>query len=330
MQAPSFWWKDKGTLAMCLTPLATLYGALSGMRMRQTGFHTSVPVICVGNCVVGGAGKTPTALFIATALTQRGFRPVFLSRGYGGSLAGPVRVALAGHGPDMVGDEALLLAAQRPTIVSRDRIEGARLASTVGDVIIMDDGLQNPTLAKDYTIAIVDAERGFGNGLCIPAGPLRAPLLDQWPLIDSCLVIGDDAENARALSADFPVPTGFASFQPDPAIVMMLQGQPCLAFAGIGNPDKFFRTLRMSGIDVQRTRSFADHYVYQRDDILALLDEAKRQGLQLVTTEKDYVKIAKLPGIDLNLITALPVTLALRDERALIDNIVDAIRTRAA
>lgn len=328
MQAPSFWWKDKGTLALCLTPFAALYGALAGMRMRQTGFRASVPVICIGNCVVGGAGKTPTALFVATVLVEQGYHPVFLTRGYGGSLAGPVRVDLTEHGPEKVGDEALLLAAQHPTIVSRDRVEGARLASSVGDVIIMDDGLQNPTLAKDYTITVVDGERGLGNGFCLPAGPLRAPLQDQWPVIDSCLVIGDDTEKSRALSARFPVPTAFASFQPDPATVAMLQGQPCMAFAGIGNPDKFFRTLRVSGIDVQRTRSFADHYVYQRDDILALCDEAKRHGLQLVTTEKDYVKIAALPGIDLDLITNFPVTLALHDERTLIDQIVDAIKTR--
>src|SRR4051812_1975988 len=176
IRAPAFWWRAPGWEARLLAPFAALYGAGAARRLAQPGERVAIPVICAGNFVVGGAGKTPFAIELARRLVARGERPAFLTRGYGGSLAGPVAVTPA-HAAAEVGDEALLLAAHAPTVVARSRIGGARHAERDGaSVIVMDDGLQNPSLAKDLSFALVDAEAGIGNGLVLPAGPLRAPL----------------------------------------------------------------------------------------------------------------------------------------------------------
>ena len=179
MQAPAFWWKKPGAAAALLSPVAAIYGAVAARRLAQPGAHAGIPVICIGNLTVGGAGKTPTAIAVARLLIAAGEKPIFLIRGYGGTLAGPVTVA-AGHDAAQVGDEAVLLARVAPTIVAHDRVAGARLAKENGaSVIVMDDGFQNPSLAKKLSILVIDGTRGIGNARIIPAGPLRAPLEPQ-------------------------------------------------------------------------------------------------------------------------------------------------------
>lgn len=176
MRAPSFWWTHPGLPAALLSPLSAIYGLAARARLTQRGKKAEIPVICIGNLVAGGAGKTPTALFVAQWLLRSGRRPVFVSRGYGGRLKGPIHVDSARHTSSDCGDEPLLLAKIAPVIVSRDRVSGASMAARLGDCIVMDDGLQNPALLKDFSIAVIDAEAGIGNGYCLPAGPLRAPL----------------------------------------------------------------------------------------------------------------------------------------------------------
>jgi tetraacyldisaccharide 4'-kinase len=277
-----------------------------------------VPVICIGNFTVGGAGKTPAALALAAVLKGQGKRPFFLSRGYGGSLAGPILVDPEAHRTSQVGDEPLLLARVAPTVVSRDRPAGARHAADQGaSVIVMDDGLQNPSLHKDCAIAVVDGAAGVGNGLCLPSGPLRAPLAAQWPQVDAVLVLGPGAagdEIAReARRQGKAVLRG--RLAPDPPIAASLKGARVLAFAGIGRPEKFFETLRGIGAEVVLERSFPDHHPYSLRDISTLSAEAQARDLVLVTTEKDRMRLAGVPGTDG--MVALPVSLVLDDEDSL-------------
>src|SRR6185295_300855 len=188
MQAPGFWWKKSGAAAALLSPLAAIYGSVAARRLAQSGERTGVPVICIGNPTVGGAGKTPTAIAVARMLISAGERPAFLTRGFGGRLAGPVIVEPS-HAAAEVGDEPLLLARVAPTVVSRDRVAGARHAIAAGaTAIVMDDGFQNPALAKDLSILVIDGTRGIGNGHVIPAGPLRAPLAPQLGRAHAILV----------------------------------------------------------------------------------------------------------------------------------------------
>jgi tetraacyldisaccharide 4'-kinase len=206
MHAPSFWWQEPGTAAALLAPVASIYGAVAAARLRQTGERAGVPVLCVGNPTVGGSGKTPTALALARLLIDAGERPFLLSRGYGGRLAGPVRVDPQHHRADDVGDEPRLLARGAPTVIARDRVAGARVARSAGaGVIVLDDGFQNPSLAKDLSILVIDGRRGIGNGRVFPAGPLRAPLAAQFDRAQAVLIIGEGptgAVTARDAEAD--------------------------------------------------------------------------------------------------------------------------------
>jgi tetraacyldisaccharide 4'-kinase len=321
MRSPRFWGEPRpSVLARLLRPAAFLYGAVAARRMGRDGEQASIPVICIGNFTVGGAGKTPAAIAVARILAERGERPAFLSRGYGGRLAGPVRADPARHGPRDVGDEPLLLARAAPAVVARDRPAGARLCAEAGaSVIVMDDGLQNPSLHKDFSIAVVDGETGIGNGLCLPAGPLRAPLEAQWRHVDAVLLVGDgvagEALAREAVARGKPVLR--ASLEPDPAVAARLSGARVLAFAGIGRPRKFFATLEVCGAAVVRTREFPDHHPYSAEELRALLDQAQSNGLLPVTTEKDLVRIAALGHGLAGAITALPVTLAFADEETL-------------
>jgi tetraacyldisaccharide 4'-kinase len=322
MQAPAFWWRPHPSLAArLLQPPSLLYGAVTARRMQRTGARATVPVVCIGNFTVGGSGKTPAALAVAAILTEEGARPFFLTRGYGGRLAGPVRVDPAVHTPTDIGDEPLLLARAFPTIVSRDRPAGARLCAQGGaGVIVMDDGLQNPSLVKDLAVAVIDGAVGTGNGLCLPAGPLRAPLATQWRHVDAVIVVGEgDSGDALARQAErMGKPVLRARLEPDRAAAARLKGQRVLAFAGIGRPDKFFRTLEECGAVLVRTQSFPDHHPYGAGEIHSLLREADAQGLDAVTTEKDLVRIAALAELDgvQARITALPVRLAIDDAAA--------------
>jgi len=294
MRAPAFWWRASSPLAVLLRPVSFVYGAVAARRMRRRGQRADIPVICIGNFTAGGAGKTPTALATAGLLRAMGETPAFLSRGYGGNLRGPVRVTDA-HRAAEVGDEPILLSRFGPAIVARDRPAGAKLAASQGaSVVVMDDGLQNPSLAKDLSIAVVDGATGLGNGLPLPAGPLRAPIAVQWGWADAVLVVGEGAAGDRVATAASH--RGLTLLRgrlvPDPAAAARLRGQRVLAFTGIGRPEKFFETLEQAGAIVEEVRPFPDHHPYTEAEIAALQAQAKVHGLRLVTTEKDAVRLS--------------------------------------
>lgn len=315
MRAPSWWQARLSPLAVLLRPTSLIYGAIAARRMGKRGETAPLPVICIGNFTAGGAGKTPAALATAEILDAAGEYPAFLSRGYGGRLKGPVQVT-ASHGAADVGDEPLLLAEKAPVIVSRDRPAGARLAHEIGaTAVIMDDGLQNPSLVKDCAIAVVDGATGIGNGLPLPSGPLRAPMEAQWPAIDAVLVIGEGAAGEDvARQAERQGKRVFhAALVPDPTISGMLRNQRVLAFAGIGRPEKFFDTLRATGAILEASHAFPDHHPYTAQELARLRDEASRKELLLVTTEKDLARIAGADGTT-ECFQALPVNLQFRDE----------------
>lgn len=316
MRAPAFWWRTPPTpLARALAPLGYLYGRLVVQRMSKRGAAAFLPVICVGNFTAGGAGKTPTALAVAELLRADGERPAFLSRGYGGREAGPLLIDAARVGAGDVGDEPVLLARSAPTIVARDRPAGAALAAGTGaTVIVMDDGLQNPSLLKSLSLAVVDGTTGIGNGLPLPAGPLRAPLAAQWPRTNAVVVIGDGGPGDRIAgeAATRGRPVLRASLEADPAAAARLKGERVLAFAGIGRPAKFFESLAACGAIIVEARAFGDHHAYTAAEIARLAAEAQAGGLALVTTEKDRVRLEGL-GVPLAAVLTLPVRLAFED-----------------
>lgn len=312
MKAPAFWWTKKTFAAFLLSPLGALYGWITSLRMRRNGTKVSKPVICVGNFVAGGAGKTPVALTLAALLKEMGEAPVFLSRGYGGRHHGPARVDLLNHGPDDVGDEPLLLAQNAPTVIARDRVAGAQLAAEQGSVIIMDDGMQNGALHKDLIFAVIDSGQGLGNGLCVPAGPLRAPFQDQARVIDYCISIGGEApENVRSYVKDRLLR---ATLVPDETQAQALRGQKVFAFCGIGHPAKFEQSLRACGVTVAGQRAFPDHHLFSRVEIEQLLAEARRRDALPITTTKDIVRVAAAAPDLVDKVAVLPVRLVFDDE----------------
>lgn len=281
-------------LASALTPLGRLYGRLAEARAaRVAPYHSRLPVICIGNFTAGGGGKTPTAIAVAALLATLGARPAFLTRGYGGASKGPVLVA-RGQSAAEVGDEPLLLAETAPTMVAADRAAGAKaIEATDADIIVMDDGFQNPGLAKDLSLIVVDAAVGLGNGLVMPAGPLRAPLQPQIGRAGALIVIGD-GEKAAPLADAFtaqgkPVVKARMVPRQDRRWLSVL---PVIGFAGIARPEKFFATLRNNGARLTDTRAFPDHHRYRVRDARRLLHAAKAQNAMLVTTEKDFVRLA--------------------------------------
>jgi len=316
MREPAFWWREPGLAVRLLAPLGALYGAVAARRMRQPGRRAGAMVVCIGNLTVGGAGKTPTAIAIGKLLREAGATPAFLTRGYGGRLAGPVVVAPT-HGAAEVGDEPLLLARVAPTVVARDRVAGAAAAIAAGvDAIVMDDGFQNPALDKDLSVLVLDGRRGVGNGRVLPAGPLRAPLAAQLARAQVLLVVGDAWSSAREVVAaaqarGLLLMTG--RLAPDPAALAALKGARVLAFAGIADPEKFFATLRDAGIAVTATRRFADHHRFTAAEAAELVASAERGRLTLVTTEKDVARMTGDPALAALAARsqALPVTLAL-------------------
>ncbi|HEU4518073.1 MAG TPA: tetraacyldisaccharide 4'-kinase [Microvirga sp.] len=314
MRDPAFWWRPgPSPQALLLAPASLIWGAVAGRRMGRSGARAPVPVICIGNLTLGGAGKTPTALAAAALLRQAGASPAFLTRGYGGRLPGPLRVE-AGHRAADVGDEPLLLARAAPTVVARDRVAGARLAAAGGaGVIVMDDGLQNPSLAKDLALAVVDGGAGLGNRRVLPAGPLRAPLRAQWPRIDAVLVIGggEPGERAAADGAAEGKPVLRGRLGPDPGAAAAFRGRRVLAFAGIGRPQKFFDTLLAAGAVLEEVRPFPDHHPFTAAELRDLRDTARRRGLVLTTTEKDAARIG--PEAE---VATLPVRLEVDDPAA--------------
>ncbi|RTL76637.1 MAG: tetraacyldisaccharide 4'-kinase [Bradyrhizobiaceae bacterium] len=329
MREPGFWYASPSFASLLLAPIAAIYGAVSGARMVRQGARAAVPVICVGNYHLGGAGKTPTTLRLVEMLRSLGETPFVVSRGYGGSLTGPVRVA--DHSATEVGDEPKMMARHVPVIVARDRVAGAELARDEGaSVVLLDDGFQNPALDKDASVIVIDAARGLGNGCVFPAGPLRAPLAVQIARTNALVVIGEG--NAANDVAQGVVQRGGlvlrAAFIPDEPVVARLRGQRVLAFAGIGDPVRFFATLRTHGIEVASQRAFADHHPFTAEDIDALAREAQAGGLTLVTTEKDFARIEGNPALAAHAtqIIPFPVTLRIEDEGALEDFLKDRLR----
>jgi tetraacyldisaccharide 4'-kinase len=294
MREPGFWHGPSSWKSHLLKPLGALYGSIAASRLKRRGLDAGIPVLCVGNYHVGGAGKTPTVLALAKLLRELGETPVVLSRGYGGKLRGPVRVDPSRHAASDVGDEPLMMASTLPVVVARKRADGVPLAKSLGaTVILMDDGFQNPSVAKDASLIVIDGHRGLGNGQVLPAGPLRAPLKPQLARTDALVIVGDGdaAEAVAAQIAAHDKPVLRARLQPGAAQVASLRGQRVLAFAGIGDPARFFATLEASGIQVSRGRAFADHHPFAQREIEALVAEAARDGLTLVTTEKDLARL---------------------------------------
>lgn len=322
MHEPAFWHRPSSLTSRLLTPIAALYGAIAAQRLQRPGTDAGIPVICVGNYHVGGAGKTPTVLALVHLLRDLGERPCVLSRGYGGRLSGPLHVDAHRHASADVGDEPLMMARHVPVVVARDRIAGAALARTDGaSVIVMDDGFQNPALRKDASIIVVDAHRGLGNGRVFPAGPLRAPLPPQLARTDALIVIGEGAA-ADAVAAAVAARSAIvlhARLTPDADVVSALRGRRVLAFAGIGDPARFFRTLHASGIEVAAARKFPDHHAFSASEIAGLSADAKRDALTLVTTEKDLARLRSDSRLAAQAedIVSFPVTLGFDDDAKL-------------
>jgi tetraacyldisaccharide 4'-kinase len=317
-------------LARILEPLGKIYGAVTARRMAQPGLRVGVPVICVGNFVAGGAGKTPAAIAIARMLREMGERPAFLSRGYGGAArVKAVAVDPDVHRADQVGDEPLLLARVAPCFVARDRRLAAGAAIAAGaSVLVLDDGLQSPSLEKDFSFAVVDGGAGVGNGLCLPAGPLRADLRRQLAYVSAVVFVdGISDASVAAHQAVSAKPILNARLEPDPDVAARLRDQNVLAFAGIGRPDKFFATLRALGANVVVARSFGDHQPYSPAALDALFAEAGGRGLTLVTTQKDFVR---LPPSYAGRVTALPVAMSFDDAREVGALLAEALARRRA
>ncbi len=291
--APPFWWTKADWRAYGLWPFSWIYGRISGSRMDHARrASVPVPVICVGNFTVGGAGKTPTAIALARAARQRGLKPGFLSRGYGGSLDVTTVVDPAHHRARDVGDEPLLLAREGLAVICRKRVEGARrLVAEGADIIIMDDGFQSARLTFDFSLLVIDSRRGIGNGFLIPAGPVRAPIPQQIRHASALLKIGNgdraDGLIRRSARAGKQIYAANVEHLDDGG----LKDVQVLAWVGIADPEKFFRTVRETGAIIAETRSFPDHHYFSEDEISDLIDHAAAHGYQLVTTAKDMVRL---------------------------------------
>ncbi len=313
MRAPEFWRHKHGALSApftrtLLTPLSWLVMMAGRWRQRTIiAQNVSIPVLCLGNITLGGTGKTPLAISLCTLFQEHGHHPAFLTRGYGGRLRGPVQVDTITHCAKDVGDEALLLARTAPTILARDRVLGAKAAVALGaDLIIMDDGFQNPALFKDMSLLVMDTDGGFGNGRVFPAGPLREPVHDALGRAQALIVMG-----RGKIKPDTVLPIISAQL----INPMAPPKGPLIAFAGIGRPQKFFAALRQSGANPVQEIAFDDHHVYRTGEIARLHSWAKAENANLITTEKDYVRLPTPLRED---ITPWPVEAQFDDPKALL------------
>ena len=292
MRAPDFWRRD-GIVPAILSPISRFWSWKTSLRIgKVVPFQVDVPVICIGNVVAGGAGKTPVALSVMERLRYSGKTAGFLSRGYGGKIKAPTLVEQHRHTSRDVGDEPLLLAQTAPTWIGADRAAAAQAATESGiDVLVMDDGLQNPALHKDLSILVVDGQYGFGNNRVMPAGPLREPVEEVIKRVQAIAVIGTVSDSLAAhIPNDLPILA--ARFVPA-AEDDDISGRPVVAFAGIGRPEKFFETLAGMGCDLVDAIPFPDHHYFSTDEVMQLIDTAAAAGAIVVTTEKDLVRVPK-------------------------------------
>jgi len=333
MRAPEFWYSDRRSISSTvLTPLGWLYGMGWRFRSLVTAAKKSPePVICIGNLVAGGAGKTPVALALAGLLEGEQKSIGFLTRGYGGKLPGPIQVKPDQHSSIDVGDEALLLADMHPTIVARDRCAGAdEFSKTDVDVIIMDDGFQNPSLHKDLSLIVIDHNQGIGNGRVIPAGPLRGFLDDQISKAHGFVVVGGELidKNLKKLLKNSGKPIFAAQLEPADT-APDLAGKKVIAYTGIGMPDKFFATLEQAGAEIVEAIRFPDHHPFSHSDaqwLLGLQDD--NPGCLLVTTAKDHIRLNHTKGVCGKLYQAsvvYGVELKFNQEKELMEFILKAI-----
>ena len=289
LTAPGFWYAQPGVAAWILAPVGALY-AVGGRlrRWRAEPASLPVPLICIGNLVAGGSGKTPIAMDIAARLLASGQQAALLSRGYGGRLPGPIRVDPGRHTAGQVGDEPLLHAGVAPAWIARDRAAGARACARAGaSVVVMDDGFQNPTVRPDLSLVAIDGTRGFGNGRVIPAGPLREPVADGLARAHAAVLVDGDGP--------FPIDrlphTVLRARLVADESIDCLRGQPVIAFAGVARPSGFFAMLRQAGVEILAAQGFPDHHRFRPGELEILQAEAHRAGAALVTTEKDWVRL---------------------------------------
>ncbi|HEX3808458.1 MAG TPA: tetraacyldisaccharide 4'-kinase [Rhizomicrobium sp.] len=323
MREPDFWSSASGgarVLRTVLSPAAWVYGkSVAWKAGRAKPFRARAKVICVGNLTVGGTGKTPVSIAIAQALAKRGLNVAILTRGYGGRAKGPLAVDREKDLANEVGDEPLIAAASVPVIVAHDRAAGAEFGDSHGaDVIVMDDGHQNFSIAKDLSLVVVDAQTGFGNGRVLPAGPLREPVPQGLARADAVIMVGDGTPDLGS----YKCPALRAHIVAHDKIG--LNGKPAVAFAGIGRPEKFFNSLRELGADILETVAAADHHIYSASEIARLKAKARGSDALLITTEKDFVRLtpAERDGIDY-----LPVQAAF-DEPAALEQLLDRVCPR--
>lgn len=292
-EAPPFWWQKNSWQGYALSPASYVYGKISAKRMDMTASATvNVPVICVGNFVVGGAGKTPTVHMLTNYARGQGYKVGILSRGHGGAITSPTVVQLEKHNSHDVGDEALLHALNSTTVIATNRVAGAQLLLDQDcTLIIMDDGFQNPSLHKDFNLVAVDAKRGLGNGFAMPAGPMRVPFKHQLYHTDAMFITGKG--NAGDLAIRKAARAGKPVFHSTVDVInkKKYKGQKALAFAGIADPSKFFDTLEEIGVEIITRQNFGDHHVFTEDECADLIDRSKQQELQLFTTEKDAARL---------------------------------------
>ncbi len=324
MKAPSFW-TEGGLLSDLLAPVGWLWAVGSAWRAKRgvNPYRAPIPVICIGNLVAGGAGKTPVALSLAEMIPGAHF----LSQGYGGSEQGPLRVDPQTHTHRQVGDEPLLLGEVAPCWVSKNRAKGAKAAAAAGaKVLIMDDGFQNPSLVKDLSIIVVDGHVGFGTGRCIPAGPLREPI--SWGLAraGAVVIVGEDKKNVAKLARQHKVPVLRAHLEHE-AEASSLAGQPVVAFAGIGRPNKFFTSLDRLGANIVEAYAFPDHHPYHPNEISELVGRATMHEAALITTAKDMVRI---PPHLRGEIGVLNVIVAWEDEDAVLKVLSNVVKVGGA
>jgi len=291
LRAPSFWYKKENSLfSMLLFPISIIYRLISFIHfVLSKTKKASIPVICIGNIVVGGAGKTPVALKIGKILKLSGYSPHFLTRGYSGKIKNNLKVK-SHHSAEEVGDESLILSSVAPTWIGANRIKSALLAkNNKADCLILDDGFQNPNIFKDFSIIVIDGKQGFGNARVLPSGPLRESIKRGMKRANAVIIIGKDEVNIKeTIPSSIPCFLGKFDVSKNEEI---FKGKNVTAFAGIAYPIKFFETLKNQGANILKSITFPDHYIYKENDLLKLVEISNNNKSILVTTKKDLIRI---------------------------------------